>query len=473
MPGDLIHAVRRHLASAPVRWALAAVLAFALAAAVIAAFITFRANVALTERTIDALQSEASSLLALGRAPNGPGLAGIVAEQTRVAGNASAASFYGLFDEQGSALAGSLKNFPIWARTSQVGTIRLARGDEAVGFGIAVANPVATEAGRLTLVVGRDTRDLSAFTDEMRRTLLAGMLVLALIGIGGGLAASRALLRRLDAISQASRAIMAGDLTGRVATDGSDDEFDRVAWSLNAMLARNEELTEALREVSGNIAHDLKTPLNRLRNSAEAALRDPAGAPAYRTGLARVIDEADGLIRTFNALLLIARLEAGSATEAIADIDAAAIARDVAELYEPVAEEAGVVLRVAADGNAPLRANRELVGQAVANMIDNALKYGRPAGGGGETMVRVARAGPDVEISVADRGSGIATADRERVLKRFVRLEGSRSAPGSGLGLSLVAAVARLYGGGVRLEDNAPGLRIVLALPAATVGPAP
>ena len=472
MAVEIVAAIRRHLASAPARWALGAVVAFTLAAAAIAAFITFRANVLLTERSIDALHQEASALLARSRADGAPSLADIVTEQQRLGGRPAGPGLYLLVDDTGRILAGNLDHVPGWIASKPAGTIRLAPGDGAVRLGIAVAYPVTTDTRRLTLVVGRDTRDLSAFTDEMRRTLLAGMLALALIGAGGGLLAARALLRRLDAISAANRSIMAGDLTGRIVTDGSDDEFDRVAASLNAMLARNEELTEALREVSGNIAHDLKTPLNRLRNSAEAALRDSAGAPAYRHGLSRVIEEADGLIRTFNALLLIARLEAGGAGEAQAVIDAGQIARDVAELYEPVAEEAGAVLGVEAPERAELSANRELVGQAVANMIDNALKYGAPTNGhAGQILLRVARVGRAIEIAVSDRGPGICEADRARVLKRFVRLESSRSAPGSGLGLSLVSAVARLHGGTVRLEDNAPGLRIVLALPARDPAP--
>ncbi len=250
---------------------------------------------------------------------------------------------------------------------------------------------------------------------------------------------------------------------------GDGDEFDELSESLNAMLERIEQLMGSLREVSDNIAHDLKTPLNRLRNKAEAALRDARGGEAYREGLERTIEEADGLISTFNALLLIARLEAGAVDETAAEFDLAALVRDVAELYEPVAEEAGMSLDVSRPGKASkIVANRHLVGQAVANLIDNAIKYGQraeAAKAAGAIAVDVCRRVVQVEIAVGDRGPGISEKDRERVLKRFVRLEESRTRPGTGLGLSLVAAVARLHRGTIRLEDNEPGLRAVLVLP--------
>jgi signal transduction histidine kinase len=197
---------------------------------------------------------------------------------------------------------------------------------------------------------------------------------------------------------------------------------------------------------------------------------DARGEDAYREGLERTIEKADELIKTFNALLLIARLEAAPLQDSLEQFDLSQLVEDVSELYIPAAEEAGFVLSVEVAGGPTILANRQLIGQAISNLIDNAIKYSRTSGPGSAITVR---SGPlpagGAVISVGDRGPGIPAADRERVLKRFVRLEESRTLPGTGLGLSLVAAVARLHGGELVLEDNQPGLRAVLSLPARVV----
>src|SRR5262245_16051370 len=451
--------------------------AFVLAVALIVLYVGWQANQLLTTKAIEGLSAEVASLREQFRTGGPQRLVDSIGERAGEPG----AGLYLLLAEGGNKLAGNLPGRPS-ALAVDDGRGRLfayrrasdgRRERLAVGLSVRVADSQ-------TLIVARDIEDQRQFAASIGRAALWGLGLIALLGVGAGILISRGMLSRIEAITATSRKIMGGDLSRRIALTGSGDELDRLAASLNAMLARIEELMFALREVSDNIAHDLKTPLNRLRNRAEAALRSPVGPDAYREGLAKTIEEADELIRTFNSLLLIARLEGGVVAESMTAVDPAAVIRDVAELYEPAAEEAGLTLAVSAAPGLSLVANRELVSQAVANLVDNAIKYSaapvRAAAGAAPTFapaiaISLAQAGRNIEIAVADRGPGVAAEGRERALQRFVRLEKSRSRPGAGLGLSLVAAVARMHGGSVRLEDNAPGLRAVLSLPCGGIRP--
>jgi signal transduction histidine kinase len=371
----------------------------------------------------------------------------------------------------GEALAGNVGSLvpgvldkPGWAETLY------RRQDESEGAEHHVLVRVFQLPGGFRLLVGRDLEErerLQRIITDAGRWSIALVIVL---GLGGGFFVTRRVLKRIDAMSETTRRIMAGDLGGRLPIAGTGDELDRLASNLNAMLERIEALMRGLKEVSDNIAHDLKTPLTRLRNRCEAALRHAASEADYRAALEATIEESEGLMRTFNALLMIARAESGQARDDMTEFDAAEIARDVGELYEPLADQKGLALKVEAPRPAPVRGNRELISQALANLVDNAIKYAKPhaeAVNGAEILVTAQGEGDRILLAVADRGPGIPQADRGRAVERFVRLEQSRSEPGSGLGLSLAAAVAHLHAGELRLEDNAPGLKAVIALPRA------
>jgi signal transduction histidine kinase len=306
---------------------------------------------------------------------------------------------------------------------------------------------------------------LKAIEATLENTLLYALALTALFGVIGGAWISRVVLSRLDQINQTSQEIMSGDLSRRIPILGSNDELDELATNLNAMLGQIEGLMTGMREVADNIAHDLRTPLNRLRNRLEGAMMANETPEDTKASLESAIEEADGLIATFNSLLLIAEAESGAHRDALEDVDLRAIARDVVDLYEPVAEERGIALTLTAPDPARVRGNPSLVARAAANLVDNALKY-TPQGGKVLVVVDAGLARADgPELTVRDSGPGIPAQDRERVLDRFVRLERSRNTPGSGLGLSLVAAVARMHGASLELGDAGPGLVARLVFP--------
>ncbi len=448
------------------RAAALATLVLAISAVLVVAIVTRSTNDAMSRATIDALDREGA---ALHRIYGQGGVEQLLrAIQDRIA--AGDTHLYRLTDATQRVIAGNLTESPTLPPESPGGgTFRYRPPSEggAAPSRLAAARVFALANG-LTLIVARDIEPQRAYLTATNRTLALGVALLALVGLAAGVALSRHILRRVDAMTAASRSIMAGNLAERLPRTGTDDELDRLAGSLNIMLDRIELLMAGMKEVSDNIAHDLKTPLNRLRNRAEAALADQRGSPAWRAGLEHAIEDADELMKTFNALLLIARLEAGAVDDTMASVEISAMVEDLAELYAPAAEDAGLDLTWHNEAHTPVhvRANRQLLGQAIANLIENAIKYAAPLERAPSTVaVSLALANGRAEITVADRGPGIAEDDRERAVRRFVRLEASRTKPGTGLGLSLVAAVARLHEGTLRLEDNEPGLRAVLSLP--------
>jgi signal transduction histidine kinase len=455
---DLPSPIRRAISTSAFRAAAVAVAAYLICAGLVVGLLLWQTNRILTDQVLATLGSEAELLRAEAQRGGDPALVRAV-EARSLPGSPG---LYFLADASGNKIAGNLDRMPPEIGAAG-GVFRYAPDPFRDDAHLGVAIPVELGSG-LRLIVGRDVEGQRRLADEMRNAYFLALGFLSFTGLLAGLVMSRLALKRIETINVATRSIMSGDLSRRMTIVGTGDEFDVLSTNLNAMLDRIEALMSGLREVSDNIAHDLKTPLSRLRISAESALMDPRGAEAYREGLEHTIDKADELIKTFNALLLVARLEAGVLDENAEAFDVGRLVRDFAELYEPVAEERGMKLVLDVAEGTTIIANRQLIGQAVANLIDNAIKYSAKTK---DPVIRITmRAdGEAVEIAVADRGPGIAPDDRERVLRRFVRLEKSRTEPGTGLGLSLVQAVARLHGGGVRLEDNAPGLRVVLRIP--------
>jgi len=313
--------------------------------------------------------------------------------------------------------------------------------------------------GGFHLLVGRDMYELRATQALIARTLAWGVAITAMLALAGAVMMSRTTASRLETINATSRRIMRGDMTQRVPTRGTEDEFDQLAANLNSMLDQIQRLMEGVRHVSDNIAHDLRTPLTRLRNRLEALSHRE---PGERDEVERALIEADALLATFNALLRIARIEAGARREAFTDVSLRNVVEDAAELYEAVAEANGQTLQLTIQAAPVVLADRDLLFQAVANLLDNAIKY---TPHGGQVGLSLTRGDSGARIRITDTGPGIPDKDHARVLQRFVRLEGSRSTPGNGLGLSLVAAVAKLHGARVRFDDAQPGLVVDLEFP--------
>ena len=448
------------------------VVVFALFAAFLLGYFAWNTRRLITEQITQTVDAEITGLAEQYRLGGIRRLTIVVDNRARRPGS----SLYLVTTYAGQAMAGNISslatgvlNTPGWTETIY------RRLDEPEGTEHRALVRVFQLPGGFRLLVGRDLEERERLHDIVLAAGRWSLAAIVVLGLAGGFFVTRRVLKRVDAMTDTTRTIMDGDLTGRLPIAGTGDELDRLAGNLNAMLERIEALMRGLKEVSDNIAHDLKTPLTRLRNRCEEALRLAEDESQYRAALETTIEESDALISTFNALLMIARAESGQARDNMSDFDAAEIARGVGDLYEPLADDKGLVLKVEAPGTAPVRGNRELVSQALANLVDNAIKYGRrngaeANGADADIVVKAMGEGDRILLTVADAGPGIPEADRSRAVERFVRLEQSRSQPGSGLGLSLASAVARLHGGELKLEDNHPGLRTVISLPRA--GPA-
>lgn len=375
--------------------------------------------------------------------------------EARMAADRAGTEYYLLAAPGGQRIAGNLSAVPREPGWRE-GTIRRADGTEAPVLMLAAPLP-----GGGALVVGRDLEAVRA----LEQRLLGGAVwvggAVLLLGLLGGLLIGRGVARRAAGMEAALAAVQAGDLGRRLAVRPAGDEFDRLAARINATLDRLQALMAALREVTDDIAHDLRTPLTRLRQRLDAA----AAAPSAEA-IAAAQAEADGLLEIFAALLRIAQVESGTQRAGFTRVDLSAIAESVAEVYAPAAEERGQRLAAKIAPGVTIEGDPALLTQMLANIVENAVRHGREGG-------RIAIALTPREVTVTDDGPGIPEAERERVFRRFHRLDSARSTPGSGLGLALVRAVAALHGMAVMLEDARPGLCVRVALPATAAAGCP
>lgn len=384
------------------------------------------------------------------------GLGGLVDTiNARVLRRAQPDALYAVIDPQGRRLVGNL---------DAEGAARMARGWSTRSFSRAGTTATARFFATVVpegfgIVVGRDITDSSELRSNLVEAIATGA-VLALLGaVLTSLAFNWLLRTRLERVTRTARGIMAGDLSARVAVDGSGDAFDGLAGTLNGMLDRIQSLMEGLRQVSNDIAHDLRTPLTVLRGRLERL----AAAPAETGGQAELqaaLAQTDEILRIFEALLRISAIDTRPHRDAFVAVDLADVVRNIAEIYEPLAEEAGRRLQIDTPVSLAIRGDRQLLAQALANMVDNALKHGE-----GPVAIALAADDDGLRLSVSDRGAGVPAAERRKVLERFYRGDRARSTPGSGLGLAMVDAVARLHEGKVELSDNAPGLIVTLDMP--------
>ena len=443
---------------------------FALSALALVGFVYWNTALVLDRQNDETIDAEITGLVEQYQRQGLPGLTDVIISRS-VRGQQG---LYLLANNDRRVIAGNLDTWPQVQPTGN-GLIEFAY-ERRIGSSPELRRArgrifLLTQQGGYYLLVARDVHERRELEALFTAMLLWGAGLMIVLGFAGGVIISRNFLARLDVINRTSRQIMAGDLSKRVPVSSAGDEFDALAGHLNRMLDRIERLLHGMREVSDNVAHDLRSPLNRLRNRLEmAAMRHPADSDTARD-IDAAVQETDRLIATFNSLLLIAEAEAGSVRESMETFSLGNVIEGVGELYGPLADEKSITFTVEkAPVPAMIRGNQNLISQAVANLLDNAIKY-TPEGG--HIVVSLEQNAGCPQVVVADNGPGIPADERRRVTDRFVRLESSRNSPGTGLGLSLVAAVARMHDAELLLDDNQPGLRAVLRFKGVETGGRP
>lgn len=430
---------------------------FGSSAMILIGYIYWETSGYIEQQTNATISAEIRGLTEQFRQPGGPGVEAVIRE--RIARDPARSTLYLLVTADERPVLGNLPAWPAgepggdgWYHFTQVG-----QNGQTIPF----QGRIVPIGGGQRLLVAKELSTLAATRELINRVYILALAIGLSLALLGGILMSSSVTRRVDAINRASREIMAGRLKRRMPVRGINDEFDQLAGNLNAMLDRIDSLIDSVRAVTDNIAHDLRTPLTRLRGRLENLASQPGISEAVRSELNATITDADHLLATFRALLRIARIESGTHDEAWTDIDLGALLHDAWELYHAVGEEKDITVHLgAATGH--MRGDRDLIFQAVSNLLDNAIKYS-PAGS--EVRLEMRDDGGHLTIAVSDQGPGVPEAERGKVVDRFYRTASVTGIPGSGLGLSLVNAIARHHGGQLMLADNAPGLRVLLELP--------
>lgn len=430
---------------------------FGSSAMILIGYIYWETSGYLEQQTNATISAEIRGLTEQFRQTGGPGVEAVIRD--RIARDPDRSTLYLLVTADRQPVLGNLPAWPAgeldangWFHFTQ-----LNQDGRSIPF---QGQILRTSEGH-SLLVAKEQSTLAATRQLINRVYILTLGMGLLLALFGGIMMSSSVTRRVDAINRTSREIMAGRLQRRMPVRGINDEFDQLAGNLNAMLDRIDSLIDSVRAVTDNIAHDLRTPLTRLRGRLENLALTPDISETVRGELNATITDADHLLATFRALLRIARIESGTHDEAWTDIDLGALLHDAWELYHAVGEEKGITVHLGtADGH--MRGDRDLIFQAVSNLLDNAIKYSPP---GSEVRLEMREDGDLLTIAVSDQGPGVPEAERGKVLDRFYRTAAVSGIPGSGLGLSLVNAIARHHGGQLILADNAPGLRVLLELP--------
>lgn len=453
-PGICSVRMRSFVKSTGFRFALLHTLVFVLSVSVIAWVAEVTVTSALERQARDRVETEAASLVAEYQRHGLAGLRSTIEERSSAAKRRLQ---YAIIDAQSQAVAGD-RYLAEFARATSSAAQRVPRynGENATD-NILVASRSLDDS--LRLVIADNLESVEDVEDVVMNGFLVALALALLLGLGAGALFTRSLLHRVDSVTRTAEAIIAGDLSQRIALTGSGDDFDRLSTTLNLMLDKIQDLLENLRQVTNDIAHDLRTPLARLRQRLEDA-RVRASAPAdYELAIDRAIAEADTLLDTFSALLRIAQIEAGVRRSSFRSVDLSEVMRRVAEAYGPALEDTGRCLVTDIAEMITIAGDRELLVQLFANLVENVLRH-TPKGT--TVTMRLSRADGRVCAEVSDNGPGIPEGERSRVFRRFYRLERSRTTPGSGLGLSLVAATVELHDAIVAMADNAPGMRVTI-----------